>query len=251
MLKFAANLTFLFTELPMLQRFQAAREAGFTGVEVLFPYDLAVAELSRAAIANGLDFVALNAPPPNWSGGPRGFAADPDQVDRFRRDFDRALRFAQSLRVRHIHIMAGKGEGTDAQQTMIENLRWATARAPHASLLIEPQNPTDMPGYFLNDFDQAARIIAAVGARNLGLQFDAYHAHRITGDVFEAWRAHGKLAHHIQIAGAEGRHEPMGGAIDYPQFFAMLEQGGYRGWIGAEYTPASLTKAGLGWLPRT
>ena len=250
MLKFAANLTFLFTELPMPQRFQAAREAGFTGVEVLFPYDLAVAELSRAAIANGLDFVLLNAPPPNWSGGPRGFAADPDQVDRFRRDFDRALRFAHGLNARHIHIMSGKGEGSAARQTMIDNLRWATERAPHASLLIEPLNAADRPGYFLNDFDQAAEIIDAVGARNLGLQFDAYHAHHITGDVMEAWRTHGSLARHIQIAGAEGQHEPTGGAINYPQFFAMLQTAGYQGWIAAEYTPAGLTKADLGWLPK-
>lgn len=248
MARFAANLTFLFTELPMLERFGAARRAGFDGVEILFPYDLAANELAAASHAAGLEIVLINNPPPNWAGGPRGFAAIPGGEDRFRRDFDRALRYAQALRSRHIHVMAGKADGTAARLSMVENLRWAAARAPHASLLIEPINQGDMPGYFLSSFDLAAEIIDEVGAPNLGLQFDAYHAHLITGDVAATWDAHRDRVRHIQIASVPGRHEPRTGDIDYADFFRRVDGSGYRGWVGAEYVPRTTTEAGLRWL---
>ncbi|TRW95688.1 TIM barrel protein [Paracoccus sp. M683] len=248
MLRFAANLTSLFTELPMLQRVTAARQAGFDGIEVLFPYDLAVKDLVRACRINDLTFVLMNAPPPNWTGGPRGFAADPALSDRFRRDFDRSIRFAAELGVRHVHIMAGVAEGPAAHAAFVENLTWAAARAPDTSLTIEPQNTQDMPGYFLSDFDQAAAILAEVGTPNLGLQMDIYHAHRITGDVLACWKRHRGQIRHVQIAGYPQRHEPDGGEIDLPGFLAALSADGYAGWIGAEYTPATTTEAGLGWL---
>lgn len=247
-MRLAANLTFLFTELPMTERFAAARRAGFSGVEVLFPYDLATRELSRAARAEGLEFVLLNTPPPNWAGGPRGFAAIPGGEDRFRRDFRRALRFAQELGAAHLHIMAGRAEGETARRIFVDNLSWAAATAPQLSLLIEPLNPVDMPGYFLNDFDLAAGVLDEIGAPNLGLQFDAYHAQRITGDALACWDQHGTRARHIQIAGFPGRHEPQGGDIDYPAFFRRLGASGYDGWVSAEYVPATTTEAGLGWL---
>lgn len=248
MARFAANLTFLFTELPMLERFAAAKRAGFDGVEILFPYDLAARDLASACQAAGLEFILLNTPPPNWAGGPRGFAAVPGGEDRFRRDFDRALRFAQALRARHVHVMAGKAEGGLARRTFIDNLKWACARAPHASLLIEPLNQIDMPGYFLSDFDMAADIIDAVGAPNLGLQFDAYHAHLITRALSQTWTAHAARVRHIQIAGAPGRHEPRVGEIDYPDFFTRVDAAGYRGWVSAEYIPETTTEAGLRWM---
>ncbi len=248
MLKFAANLTMLFTERPLLQRFEAAAQAGFTGVEVLFPYDLAAKELVQATRANGLQFVLLNAPPPSWTGGARGFAADPSLVDRFRADFDRALRFGRALGTEHIHIMSGVAEGAAARETLIGNLAWATARAPQTSLTIEPLNGTDMPGYFLNDFDLAAGIIAAVGAPNLGLQFDSYHAHRITGDVAGCWQRHRALVRHVQIGGAPTRCEPDKGENDHAAFLKQLLADNYTGWVSAEYKPAGTTEAGLGWL---
>lgn len=248
MARFAANLTFLFTELPMLDRFAAAKAAGFDGVEILFPYDLVVSDLTQAAQAAGLEFLLLNTPPPNWAGGPRGFAAEPGREERFRRDFDRALRFAQALSARHIHVMAGKAEGAAAEAVLIENLRWATARAPHASILIEPANPVDLPGYFLGDFEHAAAILDAVGAPNLGLLFDAYHAHMITGDAPAAFAAHAPRVRHIQIAGAPGRHEPGGGDIDYEAFFRAVDSADYQGWVAAEYAPRTTTQAGLRWL---
>ena len=248
MAHFAANLTYLFTELPMQQRFAAARRAGLQGVELLFPYDLAVKELVRCAEATGLEFVLLNSPPPNWAGGPRGFAAEPGNEARFRSDFDRAIRYAQALDVQHVHIMAGRAEGPQAHRTMIENLKWAARRAPRASLTIEPTNTQDMPGYFLSDFDLAAEIIAEVGAPNLGLQFDAYQAQMIHGDVLDLWRRLAPITRHVQVAGFPGRHEPRTGDIDFARFYRALDEAGYDGWIGAEYTPLTSTEAGLRWL---
>lgn len=246
--KFCANLTWLFTELPFLERFRAAKEAGFDAVEVLFPYDCPAQEMRDRLVWHDLTFILMNCPPPNATGGPQGFAAIPDLEDRFRRDFDRTLRFAQVLKPRHIHIMAGAAEGDAAEATLVDNLRWAAARAPKQSLTIEPINRADMPGYFLADFDTAARVLDAVAAPNLALQFDAYHAHRIAGDVTGSWAAHGHRAAHVQVAGFPGRHEPAGGEIDYPAFFARLDADGYDGWVSAEYGPADGTAAGLGWM---
>lgn len=246
--RFCANLTFLFRELPFLDRFEAAAEAGFTGVEVLFPYDDAAGELTRRLRAFGLNMVLINTPPPNWAGGERGFAAVPGGSDRFRHDFRRALRFAEALGVQHLHVMAGKAQGLVARRTFTDNLKWAAQQAPKMSLTIEPINETDMPGYFLNDFNLAAEILDEVDAANLGLQFDMYHAQMITGDGMGVWQDHGARARHIQIGGYPGRHEPVKGEIDYPAFFARLDADGYKGWVSGEYNPAGRTADGLGWM---
>ena len=246
--RFAANLTLLFPELPFMDRFAAAKAAGFEGVEVLFPYDESAQEMRDRLVLNGLTFVLQNTPPPNWSGGDRGFAAVPGLEERFRKDFDRSLRFADVLKPRHIHVMAGLTDHPDARTTFVENLKWAAARAPSRSLTIEPINRIDMPGYWLSDFDLAAEVLDEVAAPNLALQFDAYHAHRITGDVTGCWQRHGSRAAHVQIAGFPGRHEPAGGQIDYPAFFARLDADGYPGWVSAEYNPRGATIDGLGWL---
>ena len=246
--KFCANLSWLFPELPFMERFKAAKAAGFDAVEVLFPYDCPTQDMRDQLVFCGLTFVLMNCPPPNATGGPQGFAAIPGLEDRFRRDFDRTLRFSRVLKPRHLHVMAGAADGPDAETVFIDNLRWAAARAPDQSLTIEPINRIDMPGYFLADYDTAERVLAAVGAPNLSLQFDAYHAHRITGDVMAAWSAHGHRARHVQVAGYPGRHEPEGGEIDYPSFFARLDAEGYDGWVSGEYAPATTTGAGLGWI---
>ena len=246
--RFAANLTWLFQDLPLMERFAAARAGGFEGVEVLFPYDHPTQDIRDQIVLNGLTFVLMNCPPPNATGGPQGFAAVPGLEARFRKDFERTLRFTQVLKPRHIHIMAGTAEGAEAESTFVANLRWAAACAPGQSLTIEPINRADMPGYFLADYDTAARVLDAVGAPNLSLQFDAYHAHRITGDVAGTWSAHGHRARHIQVAGYPGRHEPTGGEIDYPAFFARLDAAGYGGWVSGEYAPRGTTAEGLGWI---
>jgi hydroxypyruvate isomerase len=246
--RFAANLTWLFTELPFMDRFRAAKEAGFDAVEVLYPYDCPTQDMRDQLVWNDLKFVLMNCPPPNATGGAQGFAAVPALKDRFRRDFDRAMRFAGVLKPNVLHIMSGPAAGPEARATLIENLKWAAARAPEAQLTIEPINPHDMPGYFLNDFDLAADILDTVAAPNLGLQFDAYHAHRITGDLLGTWAAHGPRAVHVQIAGYPGRHEPTVGEIDYPAFFTRLKSDAYQGFVSAEYAPRDTTEQGLGWL---
>ncbi|CUH51186.1 hydroxypyruvate isomerase family protein [Shimia marina] len=247
--RFAANLTLLFAEFPELDRYDAAAEAGFEAVEVLFPYDTPGPETQRALLRNGLSLELINCPPPNYTGGDRGFAAVPGLSERFQRDFRRTLRYAQMLRARLVHIMAGAASGADARQTFVENLKWACDFAPQQQLTIEPINDVDMPGYFLNDFDLAAEILDEVNAPNLALQFDTYHAFRIHGDVIACWEKHKSRVRHVQIGGLPDRHEPIASKhLDYPAFFKMLDESGYSGVVSAEYTPKKRTEQGLGWL---
>lgn len=246
--RFAANLTLLFTEHPLLDRPAAARQAGFDAVELLIPYDAPAPDLARALTDAGAHVALINTPAPDWAAGQRGLAAVPGQQANFRASFDTALNYAAHLNPDHIHIMAGLAQGPDAHATYLENLHWATQHAPDQSLLIEPINPHDMPGYFLSDFAQAAAILDAVNAPNLALQFDAYHAHEITGNMPAAWAQYGPRASHIQVASAEGRHEPNTGAIDYPTFFALLDAQNYQGHVAGEYFPAHRTEDGLDWI---
>lgn len=247
---FAANLSWLFRELPFLDRIGAAAEAGFGAVELPFPYDDAATRVIRRLTAAGLPVVLMNTPPPNYTGGTRGFAALPGGQDRFQRDFRRALRYADRLRPRHIHIMAGKAKGAAARDVLIENLAWAARTAPRQSLLIAPMAPADVPGYFLNDFDQAADILRELRTRNLGLLFNSHHAQAIHGDAVATYRRHAALCHHVQIAGFPGQGEPTGGEIDFDAFFAALDEAGYKGFVGAEYTPSGRTPDSLDWMRR-
>ena len=246
--KFCANLTWLFTELPFMERFAAAKEAGFDAVEVLFPYDVNAQDIVNELSRHELKMALINCPPPNYTGGDQGFAAVPGLEDRFRRDFGRALRYARTLGAQHLHIMAGVAEGPEAEAVFIQNLRWAAAEAPKQSLTIEPINRDSMPGYFLCDFDQARRIIEAVDAPNLRLQFDAFHAGKITGDVMATWAKVRGLVTHVQVGQLPDRGEPDKGEIDYPAFFAQLDAEGYAGWVSGEYKPRTTTAAGLGWI---
>lgn len=248
--RFAANLTLLFAELPYMERFAAAKAAGFDGVEVLFPYDCPVQEMRDKLVMNGLAFVLMNAPMPNYTGAAQGFAAIPGGEERFRRDFTRMLRYADVLKPTRIHLMAGVAEGAAAFNAFVANLTWACAQAPKRAFTIEPLNTADNPGYYLGSFDLAAEVLDAVGAPNLGLQFDTYHAQRITGDALACWVTHGARATHVQIGNAPERHEPGPGPIDFAAFFKQLDAEGYKGWVSAEYLPRSTTAAGLGWLPR-
>lgn len=246
--KFAANLSFLFKEYPFLERFAEAKACGFKAVEVLFPYDEPASEVAKRMADLNLKMVLINVPPPNYTGGERGFAAVPGLEDRFKRDFKRALRYAEFLGAAHMHIMAGKAKGVVALETYKRNLKWAAQVAPNMSLTIEPINEGDMPGYFLSDFDQAVEVLDDVAELNLGLQFDAYHAQIITGDAMAAWDAYAPYVRHIQIAGPPDRHEPIKGLVDFPEFFRRVDESGYTGWISAEYTPKKRTEDGLEWF---
>lgn len=246
--KFCANLTWLFTELPFLERFAAAKEAGFDAVEVLFPYDVNAQDIVNELTRQDLAMALINCPPPNYTGGPQGFAAVPDLQERFRKDFRRALRYARTLGAQHLHIMSGVAAGDAAKATFVENLRWAAAEAPEQSLTIEPINTETMPGYFLNDFDLGREIVTLIDAPNLRLQFDAFHAAKITGDVRGTWEAMRDITAHIQVAQMPDRSEPDQGDIDYPAFFAALDAQGYQGWVSGEYKPRRTTQEGVGWL---
>jgi hydroxypyruvate isomerase len=244
--RFAANLTMLFTEVGSLDRPGLAAQAGFDGAEILFPYDH-VAKDWEAALA-GFPLVLINAPPGDWAAGDRGFAAVPGQEARFRDSFLRAAEFAARLGVGRVHVMAGVAKGPVAEQTYVENLTWAAAQAPDLKLTLEPLNPDDMPGYFLNDFDQAGRIIDDLGLPAVGIQFDLWHAARIHGDPDAVWQRHKARVNHIQIAGFPSRNEPGGGGFDLTGLCSELDESGYDGWVAAEYRPARATVHGLAWL---
>lgn len=247
--RFSANISWLFQEFPLLERFEQASEAGFEAVEILNPYESDAQALVNASARWGVPITLINCPPPNYTGGARGFAAIPGLQARFQRDFKRSLRYARTLKADMIHVMAGEAEGADARATFVENLRWASAEAGKTRLMIEPLNPRDFPGYFLNDFMMARDILAQVDAPNLRLQFDTYHAALIHGDVPSLWAEMRDLVGHVQIGQGPDRSEPVGGPVDFPTFLAQLDVDGYDGWVAAEYGPVTTTKAGLGWLP--
>jgi hydroxypyruvate isomerase len=244
--RFAANVTMLFTEVPMLARPGLAQEAGFDGVEVLFPYDHSPRDW-LAALA-GMPVALINTPPGDWASGDRGHAAVPGSELAFRDGFLRAADVATRLGANRIHVMAGAARGEAAEQTYRENLGWAAAQAPGIGLTIEPLNTDDMPGYFLNDFDQAARILDDLALPSVGLQFDLWHAARIHGDPDAVWARHKRLVNHVQIAGFPNRAEPGGGGFDLTGLCAQLDRDGYTGWVAAEYMPARATVHGLAWL---
>ncbi len=246
--RFAANLSMLFTEVAFLDRFQAARRAGFQAVEFLFPYDFSALDIKAALDDCGLPLVLFNTPAGDWAKGARGHAAVPGMSDQFAGDLALALDYASVLHPMHTHVMAGVSQGEDALACFQSNLRHATETAPAQCFLIEPLNPFDMPGYFLDDFAQARSVIKSVSAPNLGLQFDAYHAQRITGDALAAWPENRSLSRHIQIAGSPGRHDPLPSEIDYRRFFRQLDIEGYTGFVSGEYLPRHSTETSLAWM---
>lgn len=244
--RYAANLTMLFTEVPMLDRPGLASQAGFDGVEMLFPYDHAVRDW-LAALA-GLPVALINTPPGDWAAGDRGQAAVPGEEQRFRDGFLRAADLAARLGAARLHVMAGVARGPLAEQTYAENLTWALAQAPDQHLCIEPLNTEDMPGYFLNDFDQAARILTDLANPHIGVQFDVWHAARIHGDATAVWHRLRDHIAHVQIAGFPTRAEPGGGGFDLTAMCSDLDAAGYDGWVAAEYRPTRATVHGLAWL---
>jgi hydroxypyruvate isomerase len=251
--KFAANLSMLFTELDFLDRFAAAREAGFDAVEFLFPYAYEAEQIARRLLDHRLTLVLHNMPPGDWSKGERGMACDPDRIAEFRQGVQLALDYATRLGVRQLHCMAGilppRVTPQQARQTLVGNLGYAADELkPHGiKLLIEPINTYDIPGYFLSHSRQALDIIAECRRDNIFLQYDIYHMQRMEGELSNTIKANLPLIAHMQLADTPGRHEPGSGEINYRHLFALLDEIAYTGWIGCEYTPANGTLAGLGW----
>ena len=253
--KFAANLSFLFQEHEFLDRFAAARRAGFEAVEYLFPYDVAPpAEIAARLGDNGLTQVLFNLGQGNWEAGERGITALPGRQDDVRRAVDNALRYADALGCRQLHVMAGiVPDGTDVracEDAFIGNLAYAVDTLGREGIraLIEPLNTTDMPGYLLTTAGHAQRVIEAVGSDNLFLQYDFYHRQIMEGSLATGFAQYRDIIAHIQVSGVPGRHEPDVGEINYPYLFDMLDNAGYDGWIGCEYRPKGGTLEGLGWL---
>ncbi len=252
--RFAANLSMMFHEVGFLERFAAAARAGFRGVEFLFPYAFDAAAIRSKLDAAGIQQVLFNLPPGDWEAGERGIGALPGREEEFARGIHRALDYAVELDCRLLHAMAGiPGEGvspTEAEKVFVENLQRATAAAAEhgRTILVEPINTRDIPGYFLRYPRDARRIIDRVGADNLRLQLDLYHCQIMEGDLAMHIREYLPLIGHIQIAGVPERHEPDRGEVHYPYLFALLDDLGYEGWVGCEYRPAHGTEAGLGWF---
>ena len=252
--RFAANLTMLFTELPFLDRFEAAAKAGFTAVEFLFPYPYSIADLKERLSSSKLTLVLHNLPAGDWDGGERGIACLPDRVAEFRDGVTRAIEYASALGAPQINCLAGKKPSGASDETIrntfVGNLRFAAAELKKAGikLLIEPINFYDIPGFYLNTTAQAVSLIDEVGSDNLFVQYDIFHMQRMEGELIATMRQH--LAHiaHIQLADNPGRNEPGTGEIHYGNVFKTLDRMGYTGWIGCEYKPATTTQAGLGWL---
>jgi hydroxypyruvate isomerase len=257
--RFAANLSFLFDEVPFLERFGEAAHAGFRAVEFAFAYEYRIQELVAEQRAHRLDVVLLNAPPGDWEQGDRGLASIPGREHEFAAGISNALQYAQALSCSRIHVMAGvvPADADDAERERrmrmyVRNLRAAAAeaQAQGVTILIEPINPRDMPGYLLTTQAQAHAVRSEVGARNLKVQMDFYHAQIVEGDLTEKLRRFLPHIGHVQIASVPGRHEPDGGEVNYGYIFKMLDELKYDGWVGCEYRPAQGTAAGLTWLYR-
>ncbi|WP_158774030.1 2-oxo-tetronate isomerase [Cobetia sp. L2A1] len=256
MIRLAANLSMLFTEHEFLDRFAAAAESGFTGVEYLFPYAYAPEVLRERLDAHQLKQVLFNLPPGDWEAGERGLTCLPGREEEFRASVAEAIRYAEILDCPRVHAMAGlvpaeADEVTRARHTAtyLANLGYAAAELAKVgkTLLIEPINPRDMPNFYLSGQAQAREILARVGAANLKVQFDLYHCQIVEGDLIRNLEAQFAHMGHVQIAGVPDRHEPDGGEVHYPALFARLESLGYDGWIGCEYRPRGKTREGLVW----
>ena len=252
--KFAANLTMLFTERPFLERFAAARAAGFDAVEFLFPYAWPAQEIKALLQQHRLGLVLHNLPAGDWDAGERGIACLPGRTAEFREGVAQAIAYAKVLGVPQLNCLIGKvpaGAAPDeVDATVVENLRYAASELKKHGLrlLIEAINTFDIPGFYLHGTAQALALIEKVGSDNLYYQYDIYHMQRMEGEIAATLRQHLKRIAHVQLADNPGRNEPGTGELNYRFLFQHLDRIGYDGWIGCEYKPATTTEAGLGWL---
>lgn len=241
---FSANISLLYTDLPFIERLAAAKADGFDSVECQFPYEASagcsLSDIQNVSTALGMPMTLINLPAGDWAAGDRGIACDPSRVDEFKAGIPLAIQYAKALNVPHVNCLAGippAGVSDELiQKTLIANLTWAADALNEVGikLLIEPINTFDIPGFYLNHSQQAADLIMAVKSGNLYLQYDAYHMHRMGENVLdvEDWMP---LIDHIQVADHPGRNEPGTGEIPFADFFNLLDELGYEGWVGCEY----------------
>jgi hydroxypyruvate isomerase len=264
--RFSANLHYLFTEVPFMERFEAAAKAGFQAVEFQVPYDYPAQELYSRLRAHDLKMVLFDAPMGNWEEGDRGLAALPGRQSEFRESLERTVEYGTALECPTVHVMAGVvGAGhayEEARHVYVENLRHAAAYLGEHGLtaVIEPINhrmglvqggpdytTQGMHGYFLNHTVQARAVVEEVASDNLFLHLDCYHMQMLEGNLAQTIRENIGLVRHFQIAGVPGRHEPDDGEINYPFLFELIDSLNYSGWVGCEYRPRHSTLEGLGW----
>ena len=250
MLTFAANLSWMFKEHDFLDRFAAAADAGFEWVEYLFPYDHDPEDIAARLSRHKLRLALFNTPPGDLSNNQRGFACLPARRTDFRSSLAIALVYARATGAPRLHLMAGTVEGSReaALATYRDSLNYACDTAGDLDILIEPLNPVDAPGYLLNDFDLARRIIAELKRPNLKLQFDIYHRQMIHGEVLQGLEELIPITGHIQISSVPGRHEPTTGQVDDRLVLKRIEALGYKGAIGCEYAPTGSTLESLDWM---
>jgi 2-dehydrotetronate isomerase len=256
--KFAANLTMMYTEHDFPARFAAAAKDGFRAVEFLFPYDYKAEELNQRLKDNNLIQALFNAPPGDWSKGERGIASLPGREDEFKQSIEKALQYATVLGNKKLHVMAGllanEAQRQEHRDTYLKNIAYAAREALQEgiTIVLEPINTRDIPGFFLNRQDEAQNICDEINAPNLQVQFDIYHCQIVEGDIATKLKRDMKRPNagigHIQIAGVPQRHEPDIGELNYPYLFDLIDSLGYEGWIGCEYKPKAGTSEGLGWL---
>jgi 2-dehydrotetronate isomerase len=252
--RYSANLSILFPELPFLDRFEAAAEAGFQAVECWFPYEHPVAALRELLDANALKLVGINTSP---GGGPGdwGLAAVPGREAEFDTAFVQALDYAAALGADAVHVLAGQvaeGGRAAAMDAYVANLERACRRAEGTgvTLLIEPLNGRDRPGYLVATSDLCGEVIGRVGAPNLRMMFDVYHVQISEGDLTARLRRHFPVIGHIQIAGVPDRAEPDTGEVNYAAILAEIDRLGWPGYVGCEYKPRGSTRDGLAWRER-
>ena len=245
-MQFSANLGFLWADRPLPAAILAAKAAGFHAVECHWPYDIPAEEVAKALSETGLQMRGLNTR--RGKPGENGLSALPDRRDEARAAVDEALRYAKVTGTQCIHVMAGFATGPDAEDAFTETLSYACAKASDKTILIEPLNHYDAPGYFLQTTAQAKAIIARVGAPNLKLMFDCYHVQLMEGDVSNALERLRPIIGHVQVASVPDRGAPDHGELDYSHIWKVLTRIGWNAPIGAEYKPGRDTAATLGWL---
>ncbi|ECJ2224552.1 HPr family phosphocarrier protein [Salmonella enterica] len=254
--RFAANLSMMFTEVPFIERFAAARKAGFNAVEFLFPYDYSPHEIRLQLSQNNLMLALFNTAPGNTSVGEWGLSALPGREQDAHSDIDLALEYALALNCEQVHVMAGiVPAGEDAgrcREVFINNLRYAADCFAHHNkrVLIEALSPGVKPGYLFSSQYQALDIVKDVSRENVFIQLDTFHAQKVDGNLTHLIRDYAGKYAHVQIAGLPERHEPDDGEINYPWLYDLLDKTGYTGWIGCEYIPRADTLSGLGWFAR-
>lgn len=254
--RYSANLSFLYPDLPFLDRFAAAAADGFRAVEYAVPYVATPEVLAERLAAHGLVQALFNLPAGDWDGGERGIACHPDRIEEFRAGIDTAIRYARALNCTTVNCLAGirpaKVTTAALDKTLVYNLRYAAPRLADAGirLVIEPINRRDIPDFHLSTTGQAERLIEAAGSQNLRIQYDFYHMQIVQGDLVPTFERLKHLIGHVQIADTPGRHEPGTGEINYGFVLSELDRLRYDGWVGCEYRPLAGTSEGLGWMKR-